>query len=292
MRRYFSVIIGDGCNARCAFCIAPEQVKNAAEEFPLDRALAAAQHAAAAGAAVASVSGGGEPLMLALKNPDIFEALSVGLADLFPKVDLHSNYAIPVAIRKANLYPTYTDLTVSLWPDAATNRAYLGTATFDRTVATLVNEYDQGTPRRLRLSATLGTDWARNLDDITNYARFAKSLGASAVTLRPLVTPPEATPDTAAWIAQRRLDGATVASWLHDEGVPVRSTTVRDAEVFDLDGVAVCVYRYAIEDDLLDSDFYYFRPATTTGTYATFTDYHRDVSDDDMAVARPNLVAA
>lgn len=277
-RRYFSVIVGEDCNARCAFCIAPETVKKAAEPFPVERAVEAARLAAAAGAAVASVSGGGEPLMLALKNRPAFTALTDSLADLFPKRDLHSNYAVPAAVRKTSLYPAYTHLTVSLWPNAEVNRTYLGTSTFDRTVDLLRQEVTQQSPRSLRLSATLGTDWMQSIDDLYAYAEFAKSVGATAITLRPLVTPPHGDADAAEWISRRRLDGKIVAGWLHAAATPVQSTTVRDADVFDIDGVATCIYRYAIEDHALDEDFYYFRPSTATGRYGLFTDYHEDLT--------------
>ena len=277
-RRYFSVIVGEGCNARCTFCIAPDRMKDAAESLPVDQALAAAAWAAAQGATVGSVSGGGEPLMLAVRNAEGFDRLSHGLAALFSKVDLHSNYAVPVGIRKADLYPTYTDLTVSLWPTAEVTRTYLGTATHDRTVATLLAEQASGAPRRLRLSATLGQDWARSITDIRDYAAFARHVGATAITLRPLITPPLGAPTAATWIAERRLDGATVTEWLHQARYPVIASTVRNAEVFDVDGVKVCVYRYAAETGEPDTDFFYFRPSTRTGTYGLYTDYSDDTT--------------
>lgn len=288
MRRYFSVIVGDGCNAACPFCIAPERMKDATEPFPVDRAVEAARWAAAQGATVASVSGGGEPLMLAARSPETFQSLTDALADLFPKRDLHSNYAVPAGIRRARLYPGYTDLTVSLWPDAATNRAYMRNAAFDRTVAALRAERDAGATRALRLSAVLGTDWARSVTDIEGYVQFAASLGASAITLRPMVTATTADGQDPAWITARRLDGATVERWLDAAGHPRVATTVRDAAVFDVSGVKVCCYRYAAETGEPDTDFWFFRPSVSTGKYGLFTDY----ADDSTAVAPLVQVAA
>lgn len=287
MRRYFSVIVGDGCNARCPFCIAPDAMKDASEPLPVRSALTAAAWAAARGASVASVSGGGEPLMLAARDPQRFQNLSDGLAALFPKRDLHSNYAVPAGISRASLYPAYTDLTVSLWPDAPTNREYMRNAAFDRTVDLLRREHANGATRRLRLSAVLGSDWATGMHEIDRYVYFAAALGASAVTLRPLMSN-DLSSQSQDWIERRRLDGSVVQGWLDDAGYERIDTTVRDAAVYDVRGLTVCVYRYAAETGEPDTDFWYFRPSAADGTYGLYTDY----TDDSTLVTDWEQVAA
>lgn len=68
VRKYFSVIIGAGCNAKCPFCISPALMKNSTGDIhreEVENALAVAREF---GCEVASVSGGGEPLLLARKT--------------------------------------------------------------------------------------------------------------------------------------------------------------------------------------------------------------------------------
>lgn len=275
-RRYFSVIVGDGCNARCPFCIAPARLKRATEPLPVDRLRAASTYALAQGAAVASLSGGGEPLLFGLRQRDAYQAV-LNTLTAYPKRDLHSNYSIDPLGHKLDAYPAFTDVTVSLLADEQTNRAYMGYTRYEITRRLIARDAGRA---RFRLSAALGSDWARGPEDLDAYLRFARGLGAVAVTFREL-QPPAHDVAARAWIAERHLPGAQAAQWLAERW-PVSRTTVRGADVYDADGLQVCVYRYARQDDEPDRDFLFFRPHTLTGRYGLFCDYDDDTTEIDL----------
>lgn len=258
-RRYFSIIVGAGCNAACPFCIAPPAMKDA-EPLPLEEMARVARLARRAGAEVASVSGGGEPLMLERIAPSSWEALLEAVAP-YPKRDLHSNFSITPRL---DLLPAFTHVTVSLWKDRETTRAYLGRDFHEKIVANLkANELP------LRLSAVMGRDWCRGPADISDYVALARELGAEQVTLREMQAAPHS---DIGWMDGRRIGADAVEPWLAELGDPTAST-VRESPVYVIDGVEVCAYRYA--PDAEDVDFVYFRP-DASGTYGLFTDYDND----------------
>jgi molybdenum cofactor biosynthesis enzyme MoaA len=274
-RRYFSVIVGAGCNARCPFCIASEVMKNGAEDFPVEKFAQAVSYALEQGSEVASVSGGGEPLLLALRQPQVFQQISEHLACHFSKRDLHSNYSIDLSLRQVDLFPAYSDVTVSLLPTASLNQEYMGYSRFQQSVNLVQRDQRRA---NFRLSAILGKDWIRNVDDVISYVRWAKTLGVSSVTLRTLQKPrhQEASTD---WINERFLDGREVDRWLEARFSQERAI-LRDTALYAIEGVSVCCYRYAREtEQASDQDFLFFRPHTEEGRYGLFTEYDLDESE-------------
>lgn len=214
---------------------------------------------------MASVSGGGEPIMLERVSPKSWTRLLEIVAP-FPKRDLHSNFSIAP---RATLSPAFTHLTVSLWKDRETTGAYLGRDFHDKIVANLRDVRAGAKELPLRLSAVMGSDWCRGPADIADYVTLARELGAEQVTLREMAAAPHADTD---WMDSRFLKAEAVEPWIAELG-EMKSLTVRESPIYEVDGLEVCVYRYA--PDAADVDFIYFRP-DANGRYGLFTDYDND----------------
>jgi len=273
MRRYFSIIIGEGCNARCPFCISRPGVKSA-NPMDIEELRLAAQFARREGSEVCSVSGGGEPLLMAAKYKSEWGEL-VNAIECFSKRDLHSNLSI---WPQGAMIEQFSDLTISLWPQREITTRYMGRDLHDRIITNCARIPGN---INLRVSSVIGRDWCSDSEQVLDMVDLAKQLGAKQLTLRELQNAQHL---DQTWMQEYHLPLAGVEEWLAS-GFPLIRQTAHGSPVFEVEGLEVCCYNYSKPGQ--DQEFLFFRP-DSYGRYGLFTDYQ----DDSCRVDIPGGISA